>query len=107
MRSELMRGHLDSLLLAALAAGPGHGYEISQRLMQTSAGEIAPTEGSLYPALHRLERTRLVKSEWSVLDGRRRRVYALTKTGRRATQDARREWATFSTAVERVMELAA
>jgi PadR family transcriptional regulator PadR len=107
MRSELMRGHLDGLLLAALAAGPGHGYEISQRLQQASAGAIAPTEGSLYPALHRLERTRLVSSEWSVLDGRRRRVYSLTKAGRRATQDARREWASFSTAVERVMELAA
>ncbi len=106
MRSELMRGHLDSLLLAALAAAPGHGYEISQRLMRASGGEIAPTEGSLYPALHRLERTRLVTSEWSVIDGRRRRVYSLTKEGRRASEDARREWATFSVAVGRVLELA-
>jgi PadR family transcriptional regulator PadR len=106
VRSELIRGHLDSLLLAALAGAPGHGYEISQRLMRASAGEIAPTEGSLYPALHRLERTHLVTSEWRVSDGRRRRVYALTHAGRRAMQDARVEWAAFSAAVGRIMELA-
>jgi PadR family transcriptional regulator, regulatory protein PadR len=104
MRSDLMRGHLESLLLAALATAPGHGYEISRRLAKASGGEIAPTEGSIYPALHRLERGRLVTSEWSVGDGRRRRVYALTPAGRKATDDARREWRTFSAAIDQVME---
>jgi PadR family transcriptional regulator, regulatory protein PadR len=61
---------------------------------------------SIYPALHRLERGRLVTSQWSVGDGRRRRVYSLTPAGRRAVDDSRREWETFSTAVDRVMELA-
>ena len=107
MRSDLMRGHLDTLLLAALAAAPGHGYEISQRLTSASGGEISPTEGSIYPALHRLERSRLVTSEWSVGDGRRRRVYALTKAGRRAADESHREWKTFSNAVDRIMEIAA
>jgi DNA-binding PadR family transcriptional regulator len=107
MRNELMRGHLDSLLLAALAAAPGHGYEISRRLTAASGGEISPTEGSIYPALHRLERSRLVTSEWSTGDGRRRRVYALTRSGRKAVGESRREWKTFATAVDRVMGLAA
>jgi PadR family transcriptional regulator PadR len=107
MRSELMRGHLDSLLLAALATAPGHGYEIGQRLTIASGGEISPTEGSIYPALHRLERGRLVTSQWSVGDGRRRRVYVLTRVGHKAVEDSRREWETFSTAVDRVMELPA
>jgi PadR family transcriptional regulator PadR len=106
MRSDLMRGHLDSLLLAALTAAPGHGYEISQRLAAASGGELAPTEGSIYPALHRLERSRLVSSEWSVGDGRRRRVYALTAAGRSAMDDSRRAWESFSAAVDRVMEMA-
>ena len=102
-----MRGHLDSLLLAALAGAPGHGYEIGQRLANATGGAISPTEGSIYPALHRLERSRLVTSEWSVGEGRRRRVYALTAGGRRAMDDSRREWVTFSSAVDRIMELAA
>jgi PadR family transcriptional regulator, regulatory protein PadR len=107
MRSELMRGHLDSLLLAALASAPGHGYEITQRLASASGGEIVPTEGSIYPALHRLERSRLVTSEWSTGEGRRRRVYALTKRGRTAMAESRREWTAFSGAVDRIMGLTA
>src|SRR4051812_21906693 len=83
-----MRGHLDGLLLAALAAAPGHGYEISQRLTGASGSTISPTEGSTYPAPHPLERSRLLTSEWSVHAGRRRRVYALTAAGRRAMDDA-------------------
>jgi PadR family transcriptional regulator PadR len=84
MRSDRLRGHLDSLLLAALADGPAHGYEISQRLARTSGGELEINEGSLYPALHRLERGALVHSVWRTQDGRRRRVYELTGSGRRA-----------------------
>ena len=69
MRADLLRGHLDGLLLAVLAEAPGHGYELSQRLTQRSGGELGVHEGSLYPALHRLERGGLVESAWSTGDG--------------------------------------
>src|SRR5690349_10943966 len=103
MRTDLLRGHVDSLLLAALAGAPGHGYEISQRLKQTSGGQLAVNEGSLYPALHRLERGGLVTSTWSADEGRRRRVYEITDAGRKAVEVSRREWTAFSNAVSQVM----
>jgi PadR family transcriptional regulator, regulatory protein PadR len=82
---------------------PGHGYEPSQRLTQRSGGELGVHEGSLYPALHRLERGGLVESSWSTGDGRRRRIYRLTSAGRRAARRSRQEWQAFSTAVDRVL----
>src|SRR3954465_3663703 len=103
MRHDYLRGHLDGLLLAVLADSPGHGYELSQRLTQRSGGALGVPEGSLYPALHRLERSGLVESAWSTGDGRRRRVYSLTAAGRGAVQDTRREWRVFAGAVERVL----
>ena len=78
MRADLLRGHLDGLLLAVLAQAPGHGYELSQRLTERSGGELGVHEGSLYRALHRLERAGLVESAWSSAVGRRRRIYRLT-----------------------------
>src|SRR5205085_3422740 len=84
MRADLLRGHLDGLLLAVLADAPAHGYELGQRLAQRSGGELDVPEGSLYPALHRLERGGFVASAWRTDDGRRRRVYRLTRSGRRA-----------------------
>ena len=103
MRPDLLRGHLDRLLLAALSQAPGHGYEISQRVVRTSGGELVVNEGSLYPALHRLERGGLVSSSWSTEGGRRRRVYAITGAGRREVDESRREWKAFSSAVNQVM----
>src|SRR5438046_750907 len=103
MSSSDLRGHLDGLLLAALADAPGHGYELSQRLAHRSGGELAVNEGSLYPALHRLERGALAASSWVAIDGRKRRVYRLTPAGRRALQQSRREWRAFSAAVDRVL----
>jgi len=103
MRADLLRGHLDGLLLAVLSDAPAHGYEIGQRLAQRSGGELAVPEGSLYPALHRLERGGLVESAWSTGEGRRRRVYRLTRAGRRAVTASRDEWRVFATAVERVL----
>jgi PadR family transcriptional regulator len=103
MRADLLRGHLDGLLLAVLAEAPGHGYELSRRLTRRSGGELAVNEGSLYPALHRLERAGLVESAWSAAEGRRRRIYRLTRAGRRAAGESRREWRAFATAVERVL----
>lgn len=103
MRSDLLRGHLDGLLLAVLSEAPGHGYELSRRLERRSGGDLAAPEGSLYPALHRLERGGLVDSSWSTLSGRRRRIYRLTAAGRRATSESRQEWRAFSAAVDRVL----
>jgi transcriptional regulator len=103
MSADLLRGHLDRLLLAVLADAPGHGYELSQRLKQRSGGELGVHEGSLYPALHRLERVGLVESDWSSGDGRRRRVYRLTPKGRRAASESREEWRVFSAVVDRVL----
>jgi PadR family transcriptional regulator PadR len=94
---------VDGLLLAVLAEAPGHGYELSQRLTQRSGGELGVPEGSLYPALHRLERAGLVASAWSTGEGRRRRIYRLTAAGRRAGTQSRREWRAFSSAVDRVL----
>ena len=103
MRGDLLRGHLEGLLLAVLADAPGHGYELSQRMTQRSGGELGVHEGSLYPALHRLERGGLVESEWSSGEGRRLRIYRLTPAGRRAASESRETWRTFSTAVDRVL----
>ena len=103
MRSGLVRGHLDGMLLAVLADAPAHGYELSQRLTRRSGGELDVPEGSLYPALHRLERAGFVQSSWSTGDGRRRRTYRLTSAGCRAADDSRREWRAFSAAVDRVL----
>jgi PadR family transcriptional regulator, regulatory protein PadR len=101
--SELLRGNLDRLLLAILADGAGHGYELARRLITRSGGELEVPEGSLYPALHRLERGGLVESAWSNTGARRRRVYRLTRSGRRAVTTSRKEWRVFATAVERVL----
>jgi PadR family transcriptional regulator, regulatory protein PadR len=103
MTSDLLRGHLDRLLLAVLADAPGHGYELARRLTARSGGELEAPEGSLYPALHRLERGGLVASAWSEAEGRRRRVYRLTAAGRRAATRSRAEWQAFAGAVGRVL----
>lgn len=103
MRTDLLRGHLDSLLLAVLVDEPGHGYALSRRLARRSAGELCVPEGSLYPALQRLERRAWVSSSWSTVDGRRRRVYELAPAGRRELSRSAQDWHRFSTAVDDVI----
>ena len=103
MASPLIRGHLEGLLLAVLAERPDHGYALSQRLARLSGGELSVPEGSLYPALQRLERVGFVTSTWAPTDGRRRRVYSLSETGRRRATEAAQEWRTFSSAVDGVL----
>src|SRR4051794_13696699 len=105
--SDLLRGHLDRLLLAALEQDSGHGYELARRLSEMSAGELSVPEGSIYPALHRLERAGHITSGWKTLDGRRRRVYKLSGGGRRQLREWRTEWTTFSGVVDRVLGAAA
>ncbi len=99
MRPELLKGHLDAVLLAALESGPQHGYAVIEALRTGSDGAIDLPTGTVYPALHRLERAGLVRSEWQTVGGRRRRSYRLTPTGRAALKEQRAVWEQFSTAV--------
>jgi DNA-binding PadR family transcriptional regulator len=97
-------GHLDLLLLAVLSRrGPQHGYAVIADLRDASAGEFDLPEGTVYPALHKLERDGLVHSEWSIEEGRKRRVYALTGAGRTALAARKEKWAVFRGGVEAVL----
>jgi PadR family transcriptional regulator len=103
MRGEGTQGHLDLVLLGVLAAGPGHGYAIISSLKQRSDGVLALPEGSVYPALHRLEEMGLVSSDWAEAGGRRRREYRLTPKGATALHSQRAEWSRLSTAIDAVL----
>jgi DNA-binding PadR family transcriptional regulator len=103
MRGEAIKGHLELLLLAALEQGPGHGYALIERLRERSGGAFQFPEGTIYPALHRLEHAGLLTSRWSTGRARRRRVYSLRRKGRAALKDQLREWRLFARAVERVV----
>jgi len=107
VRAEALKGHLDSLLLSIVASEPAHGYAIIEELRRRSGGAFALAEGSVYPALHRLERDGLLKSRWSKGAARRRRVYEVTRRGRSALRAQRREWRSFSDAVESVLDTTA
>ncbi len=99
-----LRGHLELLLLGALhATGPAHGYALIAALRERSDGTFHLPEGTVYPALHRLERDGLVASEWEVGAPRRRRVYRLTAEGSAALQAKRREWTAFANGVQAIL----
>jgi transcriptional regulator len=104
MRNETLRGQLDLLVLAVLAGGPLHGYGIVAELRRRSGAELDMAEGTLYPALRRLEQEGLLSSSWSDDAPRRRRVYRLTKRGSEALEGRRQEWHRFAAAVQRVVE---
>ena len=103
MRAEVLKGHLDALILAVVADGPMHGYAIIEELKRRSGGALSLPEGTVYPALHRLEAAGLLSSRWSVGEGRRRRVYALTRRGQRELGVRRSEWRDFVGVVEAVL----
>ncbi len=103
MKTDIHKGHLDAMVLAALEAEPAHGYAIIQRLRGRSDDVFRLPEGTIYPALHRLERDGLVKSRWTSASGRRRRVYRITPSGQEALEVGRLEWKTFARAVEAVL----
>ncbi len=103
MKADALGGQLDPLILAIIAEEPAHGYAILQRLKLRSAGAFDLAEGTIYPALHRLERNGLLSSSWSTDTGRHRRVYSITRAGRSALKTRRREWTQFSRAVEAVL----
>src|SRR5712671_5213842 len=93
MEGEMLKGHLDMIVLAALAAGPAHGYAVIEAIKRRSDQAFDLPEGTIYPALHRLEEAGLLSSRWVTADsGRRRRVYALTRRGTRALAARRAVW---------------
>jgi PadR family transcriptional regulator PadR len=98
-----LKGHLDVLLLATLEDGPHHGYAIKEALRRGSGGRFDLPTGTIYPALHRLERAGLIRGSWSVVDGRRRRSYQLTASGRRKLDGDRTDWHQFATAVSALL----
>ncbi len=105
MDSKLLNGCLDVLILEVVAAGPSYGYSITQTVLQRSRGTFSLKEGSLYPALHRLERQQLLEAYWQEFEGRRRKYYRLTPAGTEELSTRRSEWQEFSGAVNRVLGL--
>jgi PadR family transcriptional regulator PadR len=103
MKSQQLKGHLDLLLLAVLAEGNNHGYAVIEGLRSSSGDVFDLPEGTVYPALHRLEKSGHLRSTWSQAPGRKRRIYQLTTKGRAALGDQRKSWAEFSSAVTRVV----
>lgn len=100
MTTDRVKGHLDLLVLAVLSDGPAHGYAVISALRERSGGVLDLPEGSVYPALHRLEDQRVVAGTWQTADGRRRKVYRLTPKGTTALSDHRRDWLALVRAVE-------
>ena len=103
MERERLKGHLDLLLLSVLARGPAHGYAVIAALRERSDGMFDLPEGTIYPALHRLEGTGLLSSSWAEAGGRRRRVYALTQAGAEALANEQRQWRRFANGVQAVV----
>jgi DNA-binding PadR family transcriptional regulator len=102
MRADASRGHLDLLLLGAVAKEPLHGYAIVEAIRNASKGAFELGEGTVYPALYRLEAAGLLASDASTVNGRRRRTYRLTAKGRRELASQRRDWEGFVRAVNAV-----
>ena len=103
MSREQLKGHLDLLLLSVLSAGPAHGYAVVSALRERSEGTFDLPEGTIYPALHRLEDAGLLGSSWADVDGRKRRVYALTDNGAAALAAEQTEWRRFARGVQAVV----
>src|SRR5687767_14755636 len=102
--TDALRGSLDLLVLKTLSLAPLHGWGITQRIQQISDGVLEVNQGSLYPALQRLEKAGLIRSDWSTTDNNRRaRYYALTAAGRRALGDEMESWRRFSAGLEAVL----
>lgn len=103
MKGDELRGHLEALVLAVLADGPAHGYGVIARLRERSGGEFDLAEGTLYPALHRLESEGQVTATWAEVQGRRRKIYRVTKSGAVELVARRVRWTEFSDAITRVL----
>jgi len=106
-RIDLPQGTLDLLILKTVALEPQHGWGISERIRQVSRDVLQIQQGSLYPALHRLERQGWIRAKWGVSDNNRRaKYYELTPAGRRQLEDESTSWRTLSTAIESILDMA-
>lgn len=106
-KSDLLQGTLDVLILKVVALGPIHGYAIAQRLQQMSRDVLQVQQGSLYPALHRLEKRRWLRAEWAASEtGRDARFYSLTKLGRQQLGEQRANWDRLSAAISGILSTA-
>jgi len=104
--SDLMQGTLDLLILKILALEPLHGWAISQRLMQVSGDVLQVSDGSLYPALHKLEQEGWIKAEWAPSENNRRaKYYSLTRPGRKQLEKETANWERLSRAISQVVRL--
>jgi PadR family transcriptional regulator PadR len=104
---ELLQGTLDMLILQALLAGPMHGYAIVRKLQEVSKDVLRVEEGSLYPALHRMEQRSWISSEWGTSENNRQaRFYKLTRSGRRQLEAEAINWERLSKAIAQVMRTA-
>lgn len=104
-KADLLQGTLDMLILKALSAGPVHGYGVGQRIQRLAEDMLTVEEGSLYPALYRLEERGLVRSEWGKSENNRRaRFYTLTPSGRRRLGVEQENWRLLVLAVGKVMQ---
>jgi PadR family transcriptional regulator PadR len=104
-KSDLLQGTLDLLILKTLALGPQHGWGISQRIQQISQDVLQVNQGSLYPALHRLEEQGWIASEWGLSDtNRQAKFYRLTRSGHRQLDSETAQWARITAAVGRILD---
>jgi PadR family transcriptional regulator len=102
---DLLHGTLDTLILKTLAAGRRHGYGIAKAIEDSTEAVVAIEEGSLYPALYRLERKELIEAEWGISElGRRAKFYRITPRGRKALAAQTAEWARFAAALSRLLQ---
>src|SRR3982750_1448239 len=103
---DLLPGTLDLLILRTLAAEPRHGWAISERIQEISRDVLQVNQGSLYPALHRLEHQGWISSEWGVSElGRRARFYKITAAGRKQLTEESQDWERLSAAINRVLRM--
>lgn len=103
-KGDLLQGTLDLLILKVLSTGPNHGYGIAMRIHQLSKDSLRVEEGSLYPALYRMEEQGLIEAEWRPTDNNRKaKFYTLTRKGRRAAQAELEGWLRLSGGVTRVL----
>lgn len=106
-KADLLQGTLDLLILRTIALEPMHGWAIAQRIQQVSKDVLQVQQGSLYPALHRLERKNLIRAEWGPSENNRRaKFYRLTKTGRKQLEKERASWERLAAAVAQILETA-
>lgn len=103
---NLLKGALETIILEVISDGATYGYEISRAIRQTSGGQVIPQDGTLYPALHRLEDRGYLRSTWRKSpQGRDRKHYRLTNSGRERLEALRTEWAEFNSSMSRIVKL--